>query len=269
MVSACRNFFPWLFFSVDYSPKILASVSSQNAHPSAHLFVASSQVWHVSDQGRRTEASSPPTSFVAFGAGHITAVLENQRVFTQKKKKTRMAKTSKFFLFFPLSEKRSPPFPSAWCNTRSCQRKLSPRCPDSSLWWALLPDVPVSEDVYVAFCCVFIFPAYRKQSLFLIKISFGSETRFRWAQPFLRRPLALSGKPANRLEHTSYVLSLSCRFSQILKAIKKKKERPYIIHPATAKSQQTQALDRCDFYHHFLCWLGCYPGALSAHPQQE
>lgn len=179
-----------------------------------------------------------------------------------------MAKTSKFFLFFPLSEKRSPPFPSAWCNTRSCQRKLSPRCPDSGLWWALLPDVPVSEDVYVAFCCVFIFPAYQKQSLFLIKITFGRETHFRWAQPFLRRPLALSGKPANRLWHTSYILSFSCRFSRILKAIKKK-ERPYIIHPATAKSQQTQALDRCDFYHHFLCWLGCYPGALSAHPQRE
>lgn len=87
MVSVCRSFFPWLFFSVDYSPKILASVSSQNAHPSAHLFVASSQVWQVSDQGRRTKASSPPTSFVAFGAGaHHHRVRESTGVHTKEEK---------------------------------------------------------------------------------------------------------------------------------------------------------------------------------------
>lgn len=140
--------------------------------------MALSQVWLVSDQGRRTKAPSPPTSFVASGAGALHYRVRESTGIHTREEKTRMAKTSKFFLFFPLSVKRSPPFPSAWCNTRSCQRKLSPRCPDSGLWWALLPDVPVSEDVYVAFCCVFIFPAYRKQSLFLIKINFWSETRF-------------------------------------------------------------------------------------------
>ena len=49
------------------------------------------------------------------GGGHFTTMLGNQRVFGQQeehKKKTRIAKTSKFFLFFPPSEKRSPPFPN-------------------------------------------------------------------------------------------------------------------------------------------------------------
>lgn len=160
------------------------------------------------------KASSPPPPFQPLGMGHIAIVLENPWVFTQEKKKASMAKTSKFFLFFPLSEKCSLPSLSAWCNTRSCQRKLSPCSSDTGLLWALLPDVPVSEKcVHVEFCFVFIFLDYWKQSHFLIKINFGSEACFPWAQSFLSPNPASSGQTANQLQHTTYMIPCSCCIS--------------------------------------------------------
>jgi hypothetical protein len=59
--------------------------------------------------------SFTPTSLAVFcGEAHHHHARESLGVHTEEKeKKTRIAKTSKFFLFFPLSEKCSPPFPIA------------------------------------------------------------------------------------------------------------------------------------------------------------
>lgn len=94
-------------------------------------------------------------------------------------KKTRIAKTSKFFLFFPLSEKYSPPFPNARWVVPAKESFLFAL--QTQAWlWDLLPSVPLGANLYT--CClfgfVFIFPAHWKQGLFLFKINFGSETLF-------------------------------------------------------------------------------------------
>lgn len=66
----------------------------------------------------------PPTPLCSILWWGTSALLGNLWVFTQEEKDRReIAKTSKFFLFFPLSEKCSPPFPSTLCNALYLPRK--------------------------------------------------------------------------------------------------------------------------------------------------
>lgn len=115
-----------------------------------------------------------PHSFL--GRGPLPPCEESSGCSQQEEtEKTAIAKTSKFFLFFCLSEKCSAPFPSAPCTHAACQGKLSPGCTDTGSIVCPTPRCPQEcKFVYGMFCCVFIFPAHRKQDLFLLKINVGS-----------------------------------------------------------------------------------------------
>lgn len=112
------------------------------------------------------------------GGAHYHHVRKSVGVHTRGEK-ARIAKTSKFFLFFPLSEKCSPPFPNAQCMVPAKESFLFAL--QTQAWlWALLSGVPMSAKLYMCslFWFVFIFPAHWKQGLFLFKINFASETLF-------------------------------------------------------------------------------------------